>query len=462
MTKKLLKSRQKPSINPSQLETLNKFSSPLSNDYLEKIDGVPVSELLHRYGSPLFVISEKRLRDNVRQLKQAFESRYQPVIHAWSYKTNYLNAVCATLHQEGSWAEVVSAFEYEKARALGVSANRILFNGPHKKKAILERCIKEGARLHIDNLDELSLVDAIARELDIVTAVTMRLNFETGYTDAWSRFGFNLECGAALDAAIRIGNSSHLKLRGLHSHIGTFILDTRAYQVQVEKMCQFMEVIEQQNLALIDSLDVGGGFTPQHAAHALFLEPEQVVPSMNQYAEAICSTLLKLTKQREAQGKPRLTLILESGRAVIDDAEVLISSVVASKRLPDGRASYVMDAGVNLLFTAFWYNHQVKSTRPLKGIAEETVLYGPLCMNIDALRQNIMLPPLSIGDSLVISPVGAYNNTQWWQFIEYRPAVVMIDDKAQVAVVRKAETLTDINGFESLPAHLNGQFKFSE
>lgn len=452
MTKKLLKTAQKSSI----------AAHSRGSDYVEKIDGAAVSDLLREYGSPLFVISEKRLRDNIREIKQAFESRYQPVIHAWSYKTNYLNAVCATLHQEGSWAEVVSAFEYEKARALGVPGSRILFNGPHKKRAILERCIKEGARIHIDNLDELCLLDTLARDLDKTTSVTLRLNFETGYTESWSRFGFNLESGAALDAALRIGNSSHLKLRGLHSHIGTFILDPRAYQVQVEKMCEFMQLIEHQTHALIESLDIGGGFASSNVQQSADLPTEQIVPTINQYADAICAALLKMTAQREAQGKPRLTLILESGRAVVDDSEVLISSVVAGKRLPDGRASYVMDAGVNLLFTGFWYNHRVKPTRPLQGAAEETVIYGPLCMNIDIVRHNISMPPLSVGDSLVISPVGAYNNTQWMQFIEYRPSIVMVHDNAQVSVVRRAENLNDMNGFESLPEHLNGQFKFAQ
>ncbi len=462
MSKKILKTWQKPSITPHQWGTLNKFGRSIGGDIVEKIDGVAVQDLVREYGSPLFVISEKRLRDNIRQLKRAFESRYQPVIHAWSYKTNYLNAVCATLHQEGSWAEVVSGFEYEKARALGVAGSRILFNGPHKKRAILERCVAEGARIHLDNLDELYLLDTIAREMDKITAVTLRLNFETGYTEAWSRFGFNLESGAALDAAIRIGNSSHLRLRGLHSHIGTFILDPRAYQVQVEKMCLFMETIEQHTSALIDSLDIGGGFASQNAVQGIYLPTEQVVPTTSQYADAICGTLSKMTAQREAQGKPRLTLILESGRGVVDDSEVLISSVVAGKRLPDGRASYVMDAGVNLLFTAFWYNHRVKPTRLLQGVPEETVLYGPLCMNIDIVRQSISLPPLSVGDSLVISPVGAYNNTQWMQFIEYRPNVLMVHENQQVSVVRRAENLADLNNFEHLPTHLNGNFKFAE
>ncbi len=461
MTEKHLKSWQKPTITPHQLGTLNKFGRTRGGEFQQQIDGTEITDLLGSYGSPLFVICEKKLRSNIRQLKRAFESRYQPVIHGWSYKTNYLNAVCATLHQEGSWAEVVSAFEYEKARALGVPGSNILFNGPHKKRDILQRCIKDGARIHLDNLDELYLLDSIAREMDTQVSVTLRLNFETGYTEAWSRFGFNIESGLALDAAMRIGNSSHLKLCGLHSHIGTFVLDPRAYQVQVEKMCAFMEQVELQSDALIDSIDIGGGFASQNALQGIYQPTEQIVPSLNQYADSICSHLLKITSQREAQGKPRLTLILETGRAVIDDAEDLITSVVAAKRLPDGRPSYVLDAGVNLLFTAFWYNHRIKPTRALQGIPEDTVLYGPLCMNIDVVRHSINMPPLSVGDSLVISPVGAYNNTQWLQFIEYRPNVVMVHESGEVSVVRRGENLEDMNAFESLPEHLKGQFYFS-
>ena len=139
---------------------------------------------------------------------------------------------------------------------------------------------------------------------------------------------------------------------------------------------------------------------------------------------------------------------------MVDDAESLIVTVVANKKLPDGRRGIVVDAGVNLLFTAFWYNHQVTPTRELSGAPEETVIYGPLCMNIDVVRNSVLMPPLRTGDRLLISPVGAYNNTQWLQFIEYRPSVVMIDINGVQSVVRRAESLEDIERLECLPAHL--------
>lgn len=444
----------KPTITALRSGTLNKFGAMRHEAWREDIDGVPIAKLLEEHGSPLFVISEKRLRENARRLQRAFSSRYPQVVFGWSYKTNYLSAVCNTFHQEGACAEVVSAFEYEKARSLGVPGHCILFNGPHKPREILERAVAEGAHIHIDHLDELYLLEEVAREAGREVGVTIRLNFDTGYTEPWSRFGFNVESGQAMDVAWRIAASPSLKLTGLHSHIGTFVLEPEAYRQQVRIMTGFMQEVEQKTQCQIDYIDIGGGFASLNSLQGIYLPPEQVVPSIEQYAEAICDLLLETTHERAAQGRRRPTLVLETGRAMVDDAELLVSSVVANKRLPDGRAGVVMDAGVNLLFTAFWYNHDVTPTRPLSGRPQESVLYGPLCMNIDVLRHSLMLPPLNVGDALVFSPVGAYNNTQWMQFIEYRPNVVMVAEDGSVSVVRAAEDLTVMTAQERLPAHL--------
>lgn len=444
----------KPSITPLRSGLLNKMGAARHTIWRDNIDGVPVSKLVEDHASPLFVLSEHTLRHNARRIKTAFSTRYPKVHFGWSYKTNYLGAVCNTLHQEGSLAEVVSKFEYEKARELGVPGNCILFNGPFKTRDILERAINEGAHIHIDHLDELYSIEDIAHALNKTVNVTIRLNFETGYTEQWSRFGFNVESGQALDAVWRIVSSKQLNLVGLHSHIGTFVLEPLAYKTQVKIMCAFMNEIESKTGCTIQYLDIGGGFASMNSLQGIYLPPEQVVPSIEQYAEAICDTLLELTHDRETRGCGRPTLVLETGRAVVDDAEVLITTVFANKHLPDGRRAVILDSGVNHLFTAFWYNHDVFPVRHLAGRPEETVLYGPLCMNIDVMRNSIMLPPLEVGDNLIFSPVGAYNNTQWLQFIEYRPNVVMVHENGEVSLVRVEENLDIVTQQERLPAHL--------
>jgi diaminopimelate decarboxylase len=106
------------------------------------------------------------------------------------------------------------------------------------------------------------------------------------------------------------------------------------------------------------------------------------------------------------------------------------------------------------MFTSFWYNHDIKPLYPLEGIPEETVLFGPLCMNLDVIRSSIMLPPLNVGDPLMITPAGAYNNTQWMQFIEARPAIIMIMQNGDVELIRKAEKPDTVTDLEYLPASL--------
>jgi diaminopimelate decarboxylase len=444
-----------PIFKPHGMDAMNKFGRRAArSEHVEEFEGVPVSELIGTYGSPVFVSSERRLRASVRRITGAFNRRWHDVVHGWSYKTNYTSAICNIIHQEGSWAEVVSRFEYEKARSLGVPGDRIIFNGPNKSRGILERAIAEGAKLHVDHLDELNLIEDIARETGRIVPLTIRMNFETGYTESWSRFGFNLEAGQALEAVTRIARSPHLTLTGLHSHIGTFILDPRAHAASVKIMCMFMRDIEERFGLDIESVDIGGGFPSRNALQGIYLPPEQVVPDIEDFAEAICSTLREETEYRIAQDRALPRLIIESGRAIVDDSQILLSSVVGTKPLPDGRRSAVLDAGVNLLFTGFWYDHAVKLTSPARGPIADTVLYGPLCMNIDIVRKSVQLPPLAVGDTLMIGPVGAYNNTQWMQFIEYRPAIALVHADGSHSVIRRAEDLAVMNGQDVLPTHL--------
>ena len=448
-----------PQIHPHQVGGMNKFGRPAARDQvMSTIDGVSVLELTERFGSPLFVTSERRLRYNARRLKETFERQYEHVVHGWSYKTNYTSAICNVLHQEGSWAEVVSEFEYEKARYLGVPGDRILFNGPRKSARILERAIAEGAHIHLDHFEELDTVEGLAQRMNRIVPVTLRLNFATSYTEPWSRFGFCLDNGEALAAARILTRSPHLRLNGLHSHIGTFITEPRAYDEQVARMGAFMAELEADGEVMIETIDLGGGLPSRSSLKGTYLSPGQSLPSLDEYAETIGRAMRSATEYRRLRGQGRPRLVIESGRAVVDDTQWLVSTVVGTKQLPDGRRGAVLDAGVNLMFTAYWYHPEVKLAQPLAGTPEETVLFGPLCMNIDVVRESVTLPPLSAGHQVVLGPVGAYNNTQWQQFIEYRPAIVMLAENGTPHLIREAENLAVMCAQDRLPKHLAQPF----
>ena len=126
---------RKPWIKPSLIVhrngMVNKFGAMRQKTSSESLFGVPVDRLVEDHGSPLFVYAEERLRENIRHLQSVFASRYPRVQYAWSYKTNYLGAICNVFHQEGAWAEVVSGFEYAKARSAGVPGNEIILSLIH-------------------------------------------------------------------------------------------------------------------------------------------------------------------------------------------------------------------------------------------------------------------------------------------------------------------------------------------
>ncbi|MBF0236351.1 MAG: alanine racemase [SAR324 cluster bacterium] len=445
------KTYEKPSIVKLQSGLMNKFGS--SPAYARKIrthiDNVSIEALIATHGSPLFVFSEKKLREQYKSIYQAFSTRYPKVTLGWSYKTNYLQAICAALHQEGAIAEVVSAFEYEKARKLGVKGDKIIFNGPHKSFKALQKAVDERAMIHIDHLDEIYDLEKIAQSTGRTVPVAIRLNMNTGIYPQWSRFGFNVESGQALDAVKRIVSGKKLIINGLHCHIGTFIMDPDAYARQIQKMVEFGYKLQDEFGIRIEYFDIGGGFPSKNRLKGTYLPPEVSLSAVDVYAEKITTALYHALKPGDMPH-----LYLETGRAIVDEAGYLITTITAGKRLPDGRKAYIADAGVNLLFTAFWYKFNIEIDREVQGMNEAAVIYGPLCMNIDAIDEGTMIPPLNRGTRLIISPVGAYNQTQSMQFIEYRPASVMISESGEMELIREAEDLSDIERREKLPDRL--------
>jgi diaminopimelate decarboxylase len=133
----------------------------------------------------------------------------------------------------------------------------------------------------------------------------------------------------------------------------------------------------------------------------------------------------------------------------------LITTVHANKRLADGRRAVILDAGVNSLFTAFWYRHDVVPAQEFSGTPEPTVLYGPLCMAIDVVRDQLLFPPLTPGDRIVVRNVGAYNVTQWMQFITARPAILMISRRGEPGVIRRRESVETLLAQEEVPGWLD-------
>ena len=432
---------EKPTINKIEFAMASKYGSPMKTQNIRtEIDGVSVNELTQKYGSPIFVFSQRQIEEKYNTLYSAFSSRYPDVTFGWSYKTNYLNEICKVFHNLGSIAEVVSEFEYQKARALGIEGKDIIFNGPYKPYEDLKIAVKEGAKIHVDNLFELNDLEKIADELDMKIPVAIRINMDTGTYPQWSRFGFNYESGDAYEAIKRMYDGGKMYLNGIHSHIGTFMLDANAYKLATIKIMQLKAQVENDFNAEIEYIDLGGGFASKSNLKGVYQSADVIVPTADDYAQAITEAIYMNNRSEKL---PKL--YLETGRAMIDEAGYLLTSVHGYKRFPDGKKGYILDAGVNLLYTSTWYNFNIELDKHYEGDNEPSMLNGPLCMNIDVIEEHLMLPSLDRGSVLTISPVGAYNYTQAMQFIRYKPAVVMIDTEGKARVIKDVDDLATVN-----------------
>jgi len=363
---------ERPVITTLNSGITNKFGTRNLMEPVRDIDGASIRDIMKAHGSPVFILSERKIRQQYRDAYRAFSSRYPKVQFAWSYKTNYLNAVCNIFHQEGAWAEVVSIFEFDKALKNGVSGKHILFNGPEKSEADLKKAIEHDAVIHIDHFDELYQLIALSGSLNKRPRVAIRVNMDTGVYPMWDRFGFNYESGQAWDALNKIVLTDKMDLVGLHCHIGTFMLSANAYAVAASKLSDLALGLKKHHNIQIEYLDLGGGFASRNTLKGSFLPGADTIPTVNDYADAICGTLLNAGFTRETLP----LLILETGRALVDEAGYLAASVIANKRLSDGRKALIVDAGVNILFTSFWYEHKITPVSDESTHAESSVVYG--------------------------------------------------------------------------------------
>ena len=455
-----------PSIELVQISTIGKHSilNMGTSSVFEEVDDV--EKLLNEYGSPLFLLSEKILRNKYNEFKDAFTEEGIETIIGYSYKTNYLPALCSILKEEGAWAEVVADMEYKLARSLNVPGSKIIFNGCYKTEAELNKAVSEDALINIDSFNELELLDKVAENLGKKARTGIRVNFMMGNMP-WTKFGFNYESGEAKEAIEKISKKKNINFEAIHNHSGTFNVNPKMYSKSTRIIIELAEYAKKLGLNT-KIIDVGGGFPSSNK-----LKPQYDIPggskfnetTLQQFSSAIMRHLKK-AKHLFNNGKP--ILILEPGRAIVDEAMQLISKVVSKKKDANGNKSVVMDAGVNILPTAYWYDFEPKLASKLNGLNgnlnrknknngndhnRSVKMYGPLCMQIDSINESVNLPSVELGDVIVFSNVGAYNLTQSMQFIQTRPAVILLGPNG-VELIKRKETWRDIFNLDTLPKRL--------
>jgi len=425
--------------------------------------------LAREFGTPLYVISETKLRENYRGLHAAFSSRYPDVVLAYGIKANNHPAVVRILQQEGAGADCFGPGELEVAHRAGVSPEKMVLNGSDKGDLELELAILRGVTINIDNREELERAAQLAGQLGDSARIHLRLKLVLGalrdvFLDdyrynpprislaQWAqdhKFGMRLR--DAIDAAQYALESPHVELLGLHYHLkgqtseaGYFGAMTRDFVASVAELRDRLGWTPLQ-------LDLGGGFSFGRAEGYGPGGRDKQVPTADAYAESIVGALRDGIAH---YGLPQPRLMFEPGRSLVASAGLLLTRVRTIKRDGESDRWVHVDASSNHVMrvrTGHWYYHIVAANKLDQPGLRRVDVVGGTCDAADTLGHDRMLPPLERGDLLAVLDTGAYAESTACQFNTYpRPATVLVRE-ADAELIARRETIDDVLGRYSIP-----------
>ena len=410
-----------------------------------------LAALAREYGTPLYVFEEATIRAQCRAFRRAFTARWSASAIAYAGKAYLSPALCQILLEEKLELDAVSLGEIGVAQAGGYPAERIHLHGNFKPIHELAAALDAGVgRIVVDSLDELTRVEALARERGQVAAIWLRLNPDVAtathvYTQtghAASKFGLDLASGAALAAAERAIASPWLDLVGLHAHVGSQLFDVTPLAQTVTLLGEFAGLLRRRYGAKIQEISPGGGLGVAYA-------PEQHAPDIADYAETVTRALATVV-EREGLASPRL--IVEPGRAIIARAGIALYTTGPRKVVAGGPTLLAVDGGMGdnprpALYGARYF--AALPARITEPATEKARIVGRYCESGDVLVEEAALPPTTPDEILAIPVSGAYHLPMASNYnLVLRPPVLFVNE-GHARMVRRRETLDDLLRLES-------------
>lgn len=412
------------------------------------IGGCDLEELAGRFGTPLYVYDAATLDAAAAAYTDALRRAYPgPWEVAYAAKAWLSPALAAWAAARGLGLDVVSAGEIAIARRGGFPAERMHLHGNNKSPTDLRTALEVGVgRIVVDHLEELRLVDALARGRGLRQPIWLRVNPDVdaathGHTrtgHAASKFGLGLADGSAEAAAREALRLSGVALLGLHCHIGSQLREVAPLVAAVERLLELAGRLHQATGWQPAELSPGGGWAVPYT-------PEQVagLPSVEEYLEAVAQAVVQGCRRR-GLALPRL--IVEPGRSLVARAGVAVYTVAAVKRSGDVTYAFV-DGGLAdnprpALYAAAYT--ALLANRVGEGPLQRVHVAGPYCETGDVLIHGVDLPPLRPGDLLAVPTSGAYQLSMASNYnAALRPAVVWVEG-GRPRLVQRRETLDDL------------------
>ena len=379
-----------------------------------------------------YLIKEGELNKDIELLRGALRDNWgDNSIMGYSVKTNSLPWLLNHLRKEGFYAEVVSDSEYDLARRLGYDADKIIYNGPIKDRAVFKQVIKDGGIVNLDSNYELDWLEEMSAS-SMAIKVGIRINAdieslspnEELLEEDGGRFGYCLENGTVAQVVERIKSMPNVKLSGLHLHSST---KSRSVEVYGALAKLAVNVARDYNLD-IEYIDMGGGY----------FGGRDDMPNYRDYFGKIARVL------SECFSKDKVTLIAEPGVSLVSRASSLITEVIDTKDIRGHR--YVVTTGSRVLLnpqvTRHTYPHHIEYMEsptapdgPRQPLPSQWIC-GSTCMEYDRLFEIRDGAELKPGDRVVYDLAGGYTIALSPLFIHYFPKVIIEKITGETFVAR--------------------------
>jgi diaminopimelate decarboxylase len=403
------------------------------------LDGIELDRLARRYGTPLYVYSQRAMLDAVDAYQRALRGRAHLLCYAM--KANSSLAVLQTFARAGCGVDIVSGGELERALAVGLSGDRIVFSGVGKSRAEMVQALTAQVRcFNVESESELRRLSEVATSMGRIAPVSLRVNpdvdagthpyISTGLRD--NKFGVAHE--QALQVYRLAASLPGLQVQGIDCHIGSQITQAAPYLDAIDRLLDLVETVEAQGIP-IRHLDFGGGLGITYT--------DETPPRAD---ELVAQMLARV----DARGHGHRELLLEPGRSLVGNAGVLLTEVQYLKP-GAGKNFCIVDAAMNdlmrpALYQA-WMAIEPCVRRPGEPARWDVV--GPVCESGDWLGRDRDLS-VAEGDVLAVLSAGAYAMAMASNYnTRPRAAEVMIAD-GQVHLIRQREVAAELFSGESL------------
>jgi diaminopimelate decarboxylase len=480
------------------------------------MDGIDTVDIAREFGTPVFVVSEEGLRRNIRRFQKGFAQGWAdgPVKVMPAAKACWISAIQRIIASEGCGCDIYSAGELAVALDAGFDPQYISVNGVPKERDHIFNAIKAGARITIDGVEEIEMVEQAAKELNTTARIRLRLKpILSGFTEhsdfvptgplSTDLVALAYKGGLPRDAIISIGRralaSKHIEVTGFHQHHGRHRPSTRYWEEQMKSYALEMGIVSKALGGYQPrEIDIGGGFAcprDPFGSEIKYSEPyeylalygisralarfprlrywllskivdkfilfdptRQMAPTIEEYAAACTGTLMK-ELPGQGIGTNGVMLQLEPGRSLHGDTGIHLTKVRSIKRMhaPIKWNHAALDT-TEFWFTGGRYEHHVydylfanKTDTPLE---DKMDVVGRSCYG-DRLFPAILVPDdLQPGDIMAILDVGAYQEVSMSNFNAMpRPATLLVS-KENISVIRLAETQEDVFRRDLIPDHL--------